>query len=113
MNKDQINRKADETLYSINNLKRAVPDDRLFYKIQNRVKNLNNNNREREFSYTGKFALAFAILIIINIFSFIGYKNNHNSDELKSTQNIRNNSKVINEFTEENFFETNEYYYYK
>jgi hypothetical protein len=112
MNKDQINRKVEETLNSINNLERAVPDDRLFYKIENRVKNI-KNKKEKEFSYTGKFALAFAILLIINIFSIIGYKNNHRTDELKTTQNVQSNSKIINEFAKEYFFDTNEYYNYK
>lgn len=112
MNKDQINRKVDKTLNSINNINRAVPDDRLFFKVENRVKNI-NNKKEKEFSYRGKFAFALAILIIINIFSIIGYMNNHRSDEMNTNKNVQDNSKIKNEFVKEFFFDTNEYYNYK
>lgn len=112
MIEEKLNRKVDETLNSINNIIRAVPDDRLFYKIENRFKNT-DNVKTKDYSYTGKFALAFAILIIINIFSFIGYKNHHSGNEIKTTQNVQNTSKIINEFAKEYFFDTNEYYNYK
>lgn len=108
MNNEQIKRKIDETLNSIENINRAVPDDRMFYKIENRLKNI-NNNKEREFSYIGKFALAFAILIILDIFTFFGYKKIHNFDNLSTTQIVQDNYESKKEFSEEYFFDTNEY----
>lgn len=105
----ETNKKAEDILHSIDNMNKAVPDDLLFNKILNSYQE-NDKNFLKENSNIGKYALAFAVLVIINIFTFFSIERN---SENKSLNSYNNYSKSVNEFAKTYFSETDEYNYNK
>ncbi|HMS66124.1 MAG TPA: hypothetical protein PKD83_12840 [Ignavibacteria bacterium] len=112
MNEGEINRKVEETLNSIDNLSRSAPDDYMFMKIEKSLRSKKSSFVLKN-TYAGKFAIGFAVLLIINIFSFLNYENNQkhniNTTEFKSSDY----SDKINEFAKSNFYDDDEYNYNK
>lgn len=109
MNENEINRLTEDTLNSINDLKRSEPDERLFQKIMTGVGE-NERSFLRENNITAKYAIAFAVLILINIFSFFSYKSSE--ENIKANYSLYN-SKSVNSFVKEFFSEPEDYSYYK
>ena len=109
MNENEINRLTEDTLKSINSLKRSFPDDRLFQKIMTGVSE-NENSFLKENSNTVKYAFAFALLILINIFSFFSHKRFEENTKVNYSPY---NSKQVNSFVKEFFSEPDEYNYNK
>lgn len=107
MNENEINRMTEDTLNSINNLKRSFPDDLLFHRIVRGI-NDNKNSILKEYSYTGKYAMALAVLVLINIFSFFSYKN---TEKNKAFNNSQKYSTTVNDFAKEFFSDQDEYNY--
>ncbi len=105
----ETNKKAEDILHSIDNMNKAVPDDLLFNKILNSYQE-NDKNFLKENSNIGKYALAFAVLVIINIFTFFSIERNSENNSLNSYNNY---SKSVNEFAKTYFSETDEYNYNK
>lgn len=108
MNESEINRLTEDTLNSITSLKRSYPDELLFQRIMSGL-NESKSSYLKE-NNTGKYLIAFAILILINIFSFISHKS---SEENKTVNTLQYNAAGVNDFAKEFFSESDEYSYYK
>lgn len=125
MNKNEINKKVEDTLNSIDNIEKAEPNPFLFERIMN---SLDNRTEEKAAykenkSYTGKYAIGFAVLLAMNIFSFFTYQSsvNNNSEVTVNTkkettttlQNSDPQSSTLKDFAKEYFSETDYNYYTK
>ena len=109
MNENKINVLVEDTLNSIDDLKRPVPGDHLFQRILNRYHE-NDKSLLKENNYIGKYAVAFAVLVILNIFTLFNFKSRHENNTVSSSHNYIN---AVNEFTKTYFSETEEYSYNK
>lgn len=104
----ETNKKAEDILHSIDNINKSVPDDLLFNRILNGY--LENDKSLLKDNNIGKYALAFAVLVILNIFTFFSIERN---SENKSLNSFNNYSKSASEFAKTYFSETDEYNYNK
>ncbi len=104
----ETNKKAEDILHSIDDINKSVPDDLLFNRIQNGY--VENDKSLLKDNNIGKYALAFAVLVIINIFTFFNIERNYDNKSLNSNKNY---SKAASEFAKTYFSETYEYNYNK
>ena len=105
----ETNKKAEDILNSIDNINKSVPNDLLFNRIMNGYLE-NDKSILKDNNDIGKLALSFAVLVIINIFTFFNIE--RNSDN-KYSNSYNNYSKSVNEFAKTYFSETDEYNYNK
>lgn len=108
MNENEVERLTEDTLNSINGIRKTDPDDLLFQKIINSMHAQHHNNIKKNKSL--KYILAFAVLILINIFSFFSYKN---TGENKTGIDLNYRSETVNNFAREFFQENDDYSNYK
>ncbi|MBL0107987.1 MAG: hypothetical protein IPP52_12055 [Ignavibacteria bacterium] len=81
----ETNKKAEDILNSIDDINKSVPDDLLFNRILNGY--LENDKSLLKDNNIGKYALAFAVLVIINIFTFFNIERNSDNKSLNSNNN--------------------------
>ncbi|MBK9402991.1 MAG: hypothetical protein IPN57_00440 [Ignavibacteria bacterium] len=105
----ETNKKAEDILNSIDDINKSVPDDLLFNRILNGYLE-NDKSFLKDNNNIGKLALAFAVLVIINIFTFFNIERNSDNKSLNSNNNY---SKAASEFAKTYFSETDEYNYNK
>ncbi len=117
MNKNEINKKVNDTLNSIDNIEKAEPNPFMFERIMNALNEKVVYKEEK--SYIGKYAVGFAVLLLLNIFSFFTYensvKNTFNSttlntstisDKTNKETSTQQQSSTLKDFAKEYFSET-------
>lgn len=68
---------------SSNGIKKVIPNDTLFYKIQSKIDKENNTSVNLLF----KIAASVAVLITLNIYSLTNSNKNENIDDIASIEN--------------------------
>lgn len=68
---------------SSNGIKKVIPNDTLFYKIQSKIDKENNASVNLLF----KIAASVAVLITLNIYSLTNSNKNENIDDIASIEN--------------------------
>lgn len=107
MNKSEADKLAEDTLNSIDGIKSITPDEIMFSRIMNSVKN-NENSYIKEKNSAGIYALALAIIVLMNLITIIGYQNKENKSNPADTMDY---SKSVNEFGKDFFSIENDYNY--
>jgi hypothetical protein len=110
MNDREINKIVEDTLESIDGINLPAPDEHLFGKIMNGYNKKENSFIKKENSF-GKYAIAFAVLILINIFSFINYHKDAENKSSEVNQSYSSYSKDITKFANECFSYQTDYNY--
>lgn len=80
MKKNQF---VENIFNSSNGIKKVIPNDTLFYKIQSKIDKENNTSVNLLF----KIAASVAILITLNIYSLTNSNKNENIDDIASIEN--------------------------
>lgn len=80
MKKNQF---VENIFNSSNGIKKVIPNDTLFYKIQSKIDKENNTSVNLLF----KIAASVAVLITLNIYSLTNSNKNENIDDITSIEN--------------------------
>ncbi len=97
MNKNEINKKVNDTLNSIENMEKTQPNPFMFERILNALDKKVVYKEQK--SFIGKYALGFAVLFLLNIFSFFTYQNSVKDISNNTTKNTSTISEKTNKVT--------------